>query len=341
MSATTPPVIDMHAHLHVPERAAIAAALPGASMAREATKGWIGPDSLAHTASIADVLHYELTDVDARLSAMDAMGVSMQAVSLAPAQYYYWADPAAVRDMVETSNAATADLVSGHPERFVGIADVAIGHPELAAEQLARAVGHWGLRGVQISSRAGRFELSAPQLDPFWHAAEALGVPVIIHPLGCSLGPRLAHRFLNNTVGQPVEHAVALSHLIFSGVLDRFPKLKVLAVHGGGYLPMYIGRSDHAWSVRPESRGCIEPPSSYLPRLYVDSLVYTGDALRHLIDVVGVDHIVTGTDYPYDMGVRDPLQRIDSVPGLTARERSAIFHGTASRLLGLDAPVAS
>lgn len=336
-TAGVPRVIDMHAHLFVPARDRIVSQLAGAEAVQARTREWIGPETRAHTATIAGVLMHELTDTPTRIAAMDAMGVGIQAVSLAPAQYDYWVGADAAREIVEIANEAIADLVSRHPDRIVGIADVALGHPDLAAEQLERAVSQWGLRGVQISSRAGDRELSAPELEPFWAAAEALGVPVIVHPLGCSLGARLATHFLNNTVGQPVEHAVALSHVIFSGVLDRHPALKLLAAHGGGYLPFYLGRSDHAWQVRPESRGCADLPSSYLPRMYFDSLVYRGDTLRQLIDMVGRDHVALGTDYPYDMGVRDPVERVDLVPGITDDERSAVLHRTAGRLLGLPA----
>lgn len=332
-----PPVVDVHAHLLVPERNRLVADAPGAAEAAARTAGWVGPESRAHAARTAQSVVHESTVTEARLAAMDSMGVDVQAVSLSPSQYHYWVDAGLARDVVEVANASIAGLVAAHPDRFVGIADVALGHPDLAAEQLEHAVRHWGLRGVQVSSAVGDRELSAPELEPFWATAERLGVPVLIHPFGCSLGTRLADQFLSSIVGTPVEHAVALSHLIFGGVLDRHPDLKVLATHGGGYLPHYLGRSDHHWEVRPDSRGCAEPPSSYLPRLYVDSLVYTGDTLRRLIDLVGADHVVLGSDYPYDVGVRDPVERFELVPGLTDEERHAVLHGTAATLLGLTA----
>ncbi|MDN5853866.1 MAG: amidohydrolase family protein [Actinomycetia bacterium] len=328
-------VIDMHAHLLVPERNHVVSQVPGVEEVRARTRDWIGPETRAYTASVAEVAVHESTDTSARLVAMDAMGVDIQAVSMSPSQYDYWVEPGVAREIVEIANEAMAELVSSHPDRIVGIADVALGHPDLAAEQLERAVQHWGLRGEQISSRAGDRELSSPELEPFWAAAEAVGVPVIVHPIGCSLGSRLASHFLSSTVGQPVEHAVALSHLIFSGVLDRHPALKVFATHGGGYLPFYLGRSDHAWQVRPDSRGCVDLPSSYLPRMYFDSLVYRGDTLRHLLDLVGSDHVAVGSDYPYDIGVRDPVERLSLVPGITEDERSNILYRTGSNLLGL------
>jgi aminocarboxymuconate-semialdehyde decarboxylase len=155
---------------------------------------------------------------------------------------------------------------------------------------------------------------------------------VFVHPWGCSLGERLATHYLGNTVGQPTETTVALSRLIFTGVLDRFPRLKLVAAHGGGYLPTYIGRSDHAWRVRPDARGCAEPPSSYLRRMWFDALVYTPRALRHLVEEVGADRVVLGTDHPFDMGVTDPVARLDAA-GLDPVARDAIAGGNALELL--------
>ncbi|MFF4908239.1 amidohydrolase family protein [Streptomyces sp. NPDC001260] len=159
-----------------------------------------------------------------------------------------------------------------------------------------------------------------------------VGCFVFVHPWGCSLGGRLAAHYLGNTVGQPVETTVALSHLIFGGVLDRYPRLKLVAAHGGGCLPTYIGRSDHAWRVREDARGCAEPPSTYLRRMWFDALVCTPRALRHLVEEVGADRVVLGTDHPFDMGIDDPPARIDAA-GLAPAERAAIAGGNALDLL--------
>lgn len=332
---TSSPVIDVHAHLFVPDLEEMSADMPGRAEVNERTASWIGAETRAQSAIRHDALMYELVDLDRRLEVMDMMGVDVQAVSLAPVQYCHWADAPNADTLVETANAAIAAYVAQCPSRLIGIAEVSLSHPYRAAVQLQRAVTEYDMRGVQISSRAGHEELSAPDLDPFWEVAASLGVPIFIHPLGSSLGERLAQRFLHNTVGQPVEHAIALSHIVFSGVLDRHPDLRLCAAHGGGYLPYYLGRSDHAWETRPESRGCVDPPSKYFPMLYFDSLVYRGDSLRTLLDLVSADHVAMGTDYPYDMGVRDPLNRLDATPGLTPRERKAIASDTARQLLGM------
>jgi aminocarboxymuconate-semialdehyde decarboxylase len=196
---------------------------------------------------------------------------------------------------------------------------------------LEDAVTGCGLRGVEISSHAPGVELSDQRLEPFWARAEELGAVVFLHPFGCTLDERLDRFYLANTVGQPVENAVALSHLIFSGVLDRHPRLRVLAAHGGGYLPTYLGRSDHAWHVRPEARGCQRPPSEYLSRLYFDSLVHSPGALRALVAAAGAERVLLGSDYPFDMGVTDPVQRVEAA-GLPAEAEQAICSGNAARL---------
>jgi aminocarboxymuconate-semialdehyde decarboxylase len=180
-------------------------------------------------------------------------------------------------------------------------------------------------------------ELSDPRLEPFWARAEELRAVIFLHPFGCTLDERLDRYYLSNTVGQPVENAVALSHLIFAGVLDRYPGLRLIAAHGGGYLPTFLGRGDHAWSVRPEARDCRELPSSYLRRIWFDSLVHTPNALRRLVDIVGADRVLLGSDYPFDMGVEDPLDRLKAA-GLTGPQRAAIASGNAAGL-GLTLPV--
>ncbi len=157
---------------------------------------------------------------------------------------------------------------------------------------------------------------------------------MLIHPWGCTLGDRLSAYYLSNVVGNPAETTLALSHLIFGGVLDRHPGLRICAAHGGGYLPYYAGRSDHAWEVRPESRTTARPPSAYLRDLYYDSLVYQAGTLAYLVETVGAGRVLLGTDYPFDMGVTDPLARLDAA-GLDDGARAAIAGGTAAALLGI------
>src|SRR5665213_2152133 len=186
---------------------------------------------------------------------------------------------------------------------------------------------------VEISTSAGAVELSHPSLDCFWERAEGLGALIFIHPWGCSLGARLGEHYLANTVGNPTETTLAASHIVFSGLLDRRPGLRLLLAHGGGYLPIYIGRSDHAWAVRPEARTAQRPPSEYLRELYFDSLVYSPEALRALVGQVGAGRVMLGSDFPFDMGVSDPVERLAQAE-LGAGAFEAIRGATACALLG-------
>jgi aminocarboxymuconate-semialdehyde decarboxylase len=326
--------VDVHAHTIVPEVFALTAGQPGYREEEEHMLRIFGRQSAERNAMLAAGEYAPLlTDVNSRLAAMDAAGIDVQAVSAIPTQYFYWADRALAGEIVSAINEHIAAMVRDQPGRLVGLATVALQHPDLAAAQLVEAAGKLGLRGVEISTSAADRDLSDPFFEPFFAAAEELGAFVFIHPWGCTLGERLSAWYLANIIGQPVETTLALSHLIFGGVLDRHPRLIVCGAHGGGYLPQYIGRADHAYQVRPESAAMQQPPSAYLRRLYFDSLVYTPGTARQLIDTAGADHVLLGTDYPFDMGVTDPLSRLDAIPGLKGDERAAIAGGTAAALL--------
>jgi aminocarboxymuconate-semialdehyde decarboxylase len=179
-------------------------------------------------------------------------------------------------------------------------------------------------------------ELSDPRLESLWRRAEELGALIFIHPWGCSLGERLDQFFLYNVVGQPVETTVALSHLVFSGVFDRYPTLRVLAAHGGGYFPYYPGRGDHARRVRPELTKPARAPSTYAEHLYFDSLVHSPEVLATLIAHVGARRVLMGSDFPFDMGTSDPVASIDALANLSKADRRAILGATALSLLGLE-----
>lgn len=331
-----PRTIDMHAHVLVQEVEALVAGQPGraaeaAFQARSSSQA-----SNEHNRHLfADVYGPKLTDIPTRLRDMAAMGIEMQAISMSPTQYHYWAEPRLAEKLVETANDRLAAICRETPERFVGLGGAALQHPDLAVEQLRHAVTGLGLRGIEVSTRVGERELAYPGLEPFWAAAEELGAVIFIHPLGCTLGERIAPYYLGNVIGNPVETTVALSHLIFSGVLERYPGLRIVAAHGGGYLPFYIARSDHAYTVRPESHSTAHPPSYYLRRIWFDALVYAPEAVATLVAQVGAGQVVLGTDYPFDMGIENPLERLAAVPGLSEAERVAISGGNAAALLGL------
>ncbi|OLT26951.1 amidohydrolase [Actinomadura sp. CNU-125] len=324
--------IDVHAHVLLPAIEDAVAGRPGHAEHRALDARRNGPASLRASGAMIGERIDRLTRVDARLTDMDAAEVDVQIVSPSPSHYHYWADRDLARTVYRLANEGTAAHCAGS-DRLHGLGLVPLQHPDLAVEALDHAMA-LGLKGVEISSHAPGRELSDPALTPFWTRAEAHGAVVFVHPFGCTLDERLDRFYLSNIVGQPVENAVALSHLIFSGVLDRHPALKVLAAHGGGYLPTYLGRADHGHAVRPEARECADAPGGYLRRIWFDSLVYEPSALRALIDAAGISQVVMGSDHPFDMGVEDPVARIRAAlpegPG-----RDAVLGGNAAALFAL------
>jgi len=281
----------------------------------------------------------DVNNVEFRLQQMDQQGIDIQAVSGHVGQYYHWADWDLAAQLVKTQNEKIAQLCAAHPDRFVAIGAVALQHPALAVKQMEYGIKELDIRGFMITGSVDGMELSDPRLHPFWAKAEELGTVIFIHPRNFpSAEDRLAgNGLLDNVIGNPLETTVALSHLIFEGTLDRYPGVKICAAHGGGYLPSYIGRSDHC--VQHDKSRC-KPvgklPSQYLKQLYFDSLVYTKEQLRHLINEVGSDRIVIGTDFPFAMGDYDSVDTILSIPGLSDNEREAILGGTAAGLLSID-----
>ncbi|MFL5054411.1 MAG: amidohydrolase family protein, partial [Microvirga sp.] len=201
--------------------------------------------------------------------------------------------------------------------------------------ELERLMGKLGFKGVQILTNIAGKELSDPAFAPFWARAEALGALVVIHPNGFTHAERLRRFYFNNVIGNPLETTIALHYLIFDGVLERHPDLKILAVHGGGYLGAYWGRIDHAWGTRSDCRADLpNPPTSYLRKVYFDTVVFTPGQLRALVDTFGADHVLMGTDYPFDMMDSDPVGHVMSA-GVDDATAAKIVGGNAKRLLGL------
>lgn len=332
---TTTPTVDVHAHVLLPEIDELVGGLPGLAGARALDARRNGPAALAVNGPMIGERIPRLTDPAARLAVMDAQGVDVQLVSPSPSHYHYWADEQTAEKVYRLANEATAAHCATAPDRLKGLGLVPLQHPELAVEALGHALER-GLLGVEISSHAPGRELSDPAYEPFWSRVEETGALLFLHPFGCTLDERLDRWYLSNTVGQPTENAVALSHLIFSGVLDRHPGLKVIAAHGGGYLPTHIGRSDHAWSTRSDAgAGCAHLPSTYLKRLYFDSLVHDPAVLRELVRAAGADRVLLGSDFPFDMGSEDPVGALRAAR-LADTDFHAVRGGNATALLRKD-----
>ncbi|KPC84757.1 MULTISPECIES: amidohydrolase family protein [Streptomyces] len=330
----TAPTVDVHAHVLLPEVEALVAGLPGHDAAKALDARRNGAEALTVNGPMVRERIPKLTDVAVRLAAMDQQGVDVQLVSPSPSHYHYWADEETAKKVYRLANEATAAHCAAAPKRLRGLGLVPLQHPDMAVEALDDALGH-GLLGVEISSHAPGRELSDPAYEALWTRAEESGAVLFLHPFGCTLDERLDRWYLSNTVGQPTENAVALSHLIFSGVLDRHPGLKLIAAHGGGYLPTHIGRSDHAWTARSDAGAdCAHLPSSYLKRLYFDSLVHDPHVLRELIRVAGADRVLLGSDFPFDMGADDPVAALRAAR-LPEADLDAVRGRNASALLNL------
>ncbi|WP_328611260.1 amidohydrolase [Amycolatopsis sp. NBC_00345] len=331
------PVIDVHAHLWAADIESATEALPGRAEQRRLEHRRLGDVSADVGASQLRSRLPLLVDVDQRLAAMTAAGIDAQVVSITPTQYHHWIrDPAAARELAHLTHEVIAAHCAARPEQLVGLGVIPQQFPALAADALDDAFAH-GLRGVEISThapdpdRGAPIELSDRRYDDFWVRAVHLGAVIFLHPWGCTLDDRLSQWYLSNSVGQLVEHTVALSHLIVGGVLERFGQLRVIVGHGGGYLPGTMTRADHAWRERLDARTTPRPPSSYLPQLFFDSLVHEPAALRRLVDEVGYDHVLLGSDYPFDMGDPDPCGRLRAA-GLEPRAISAVAGGNAARI---------
>jgi aminocarboxymuconate-semialdehyde decarboxylase len=325
-------VIDIHCHLAIP--AADALMRPHQNPAAISIASFSSPASDAVNREQFAKIGKKLASIDEHIGDMDAMGVDIQAISPSPGQYYYWAEPELGLQAAQLVNDGMAEAVARHPDRLVGMGTVPLQSPELAVRELKRLTHDLGLRGVEISSNVDGRELADPEFRPFFAAAEELGVLVFMHPLGFTHGQRLSEHYFNNLIGNPLESTIAIGHLIFGGVLDDHPGLKLCIAHGGGYLPGYIGRMDHAFRAREDCRQYIRrEPSTYLRQLYFDTLVFDRLQLNHLVEAYGAGHLMMGTDYPFDMSEPDP---VGFHAGLSEGDREKILGGTAARLLGLQ-----
>jgi aminocarboxymuconate-semialdehyde decarboxylase len=273
-----------------------------------------------------------------RLAKMDEMGIDVQAVSINA--FWYSADRDLASRLIDFQNEKLAAMVKAtNPGRFVAFASVALQFPDLAAKQMEEGIKRWGLRGAAIGGSVPGEELSSPKFDPFWAKAEEMQALIFVHPQNSAMGTGIWNRVqgngvLGNVIGNPLETTIFLSHMIMEGTLDRFPNLKICAAHGGGYLPSYADRLDHGCVTFPEqcNRKLKKKPTEYLRQIYVDSLVFSPEALRHLVAVVGADHIGLGTDYPYPW-TNTPVDHVMATPDLSDADRTAILGGTMSKLL--------
>src|SRR5262245_10871969 len=314
--------IDLHAHCLIHDAVAM-----------------MGPDARSVVSPVKGAEEQFIVVAD-RLKQMDAMGIDMEILSINPFWYRKERDIAA--DIVRVQNQKLAELCRSHPQRFGAFASLALQFPDLAVQQLEDAVKKLGLRGAAIGGSVAGEDFSEAKFHPVWAKAEELGTVLFIHPQST---PELAKRFkgngwLANTIGNPLDTTIALQHLIFEGTLDRFPGLKILAAHGGGFFPSYAPRSDRACSVSPANCDpnikLKKKPTEYLKQIHVDALIFTPQALRHLVAEMGASQIMLGSDHPFPWE-EHPVDHIFATDGLSDEQRIAILGGNAARLLGIKA----
>jgi aminocarboxymuconate-semialdehyde decarboxylase len=278
----------------------------------------------------------KLSDLATRLADMDRMGIDVQAVSPAPSQYYYYADPAFGLELARGINDRIAAIAASRPERFVGLGSVPLQDAKLATRELERCVKKLGLRGIEIGTNVNGIDLADPRLglERFFAKAQELDVVLFMHPMGFTHADRMTDHYFNNIIGNPLESTLAVSHLIFGGVLDRHPRLKFCVAHGGGYLAHYHARMDHGWKARPDARTVLKKkPSSYLKKFFFDTITFDEGLLENLIGRVGAKQVLLGSDYPYDMGDEDPVGFVNRLQGIDEADRGRILGGNAARLL--------
>ena len=314
--------IDIHCHCVVPEVADI---VKGTPMERR------------HAATVRSKANNP--PIEARIAAMDEQGIDVEAMSINA--WWYNANRDMARRICDVQNEKLAGMCKQAPDRLVAFASVALQFPELAAEQLETGMKQMGLKGAAVGGTVEGLELSNPKFDPFWKKAEELQAFIFMHPQESAEATGVAARVkgygsLANVIGNPLETTICISHLIFDGTLDKFPNLKIAFAHAGGFLPSYSQRMDYGCR---EANGCKDPPpkkkpSEYLRQIYVDSMVFSSNGLRHLVAECGASQIMIGTDYNFGW-VTDPIGHILNTSGISDAEKVAMLGGNAAKLLKL------
>ena len=331
-SRPAPATIDIHAHF-VPEEYLRLIEAQGEPHGVRLRSGENGPMIVVGQALIGPITaHYH--NLDVRLKAMDTQGVAVHALSLNPPMVY-WADSALGLRLARLVNDALAEATRAHPDRFVGLATLPLQDPEVAVIEAERAVTELGCRGIYLGTNVRGKELTDPSFLPVFERISALGAPIFLHPFNVIGSQRLTSYYLHNLLGNPFDTAVAAANLIFSGLLDRFPKLNICLPHAGGAFPYLIGRLNHGWKVRAECRALKKPPLSYLRRFTYDTISHAPEALRYLINLVGSDRVMLGSDFCFDMGYERPVKAVTALK-LNAGDQEKILGGNAKKLLRLE-----
>jgi aminocarboxymuconate-semialdehyde decarboxylase len=324
--------IDIHSHV-IPERIVTAIAT-NPTRFRARVEGDGANRKIIHDQGYVYPLFEEFHRTDAKLEAMDRKRIDISVISPAPPMFYYWADADLALEVAGLVNDGTADMVASKPDRLRGMATVPMQHPDAAVAELERVVKNFGFKAVEIGTSIEGAQLAEERFRPLLKRASELGAFVFAHPYYVGAKAGLENYYLTNLIGNPLDTAVMVANLMFSGRMDELPDLKIVLAHGGGFLPYQIGRLVHGHKVRSETNAASKTsPKELLKRIYFDSLVFDPQALRYLIDLVGADHVCIGTDAPFDMADVDPIGTIDAVARITPIERQCVCCNTALTLL--------
>jgi aminocarboxymuconate-semialdehyde decarboxylase len=332
-SQTRPRAIDVHAHVLVPEVYAVAA--EHNVFSELPTDPGVTDEMRGKLKERAVMVLSRMSDVSDRLARMDTMGVDIQVLSASLVhQGLEWADAQESLRLARTTNDWIAKAVATNPGRLIGLGTLPLHVPALAVGELDRCLRELALKGAAISTTAGGRELGDAELRPFWARAEELGAVVYIHP-GGNRDRRLKRFHLWNSVGQAFEEAMAIASLMYDGVLEQFPGLRICISHGGGYMPFYMGRIDRNYVEKANTRvNMKKPPIDYLRMLYFDSCVYERPVLQRLVDKVGANRVLLGSDYP--VGEPKPIEFVTGAETLSDAQKSQIVRGNAAEWLGLN-----
>jgi len=326
--SSLPAAVDLHSHVIPP---AFIADI-GKVAARVETRA--GAPWIVHEQGYAYPMLPEFSDVGAKLAAMDRKGIGVSVLSPAPPTFTYWAERDLAGAVTRAVNDGVAAMIAARPDRLRGIGILPMQHPEDAVAELERIVAEHGFRGVEIGTSIEGARLSEPRFRPVLRRAAALGVFVFAHPYYIGNKSGFEDYYLTNLIGNPLETAMMVADLMFSGTLDELPELKLVLAHGGGFAPYQIGRLVHGHAVRSETRAnTARSPLELLRRLYFDTIVFEPQALRFLVDLVGADHVALGTDAPFDMGDETPLDTL-AAADLGAARQQQVAARTALALLG-------
>ncbi len=329
-------IIDLHAHYIPPE--ILRDVKPDDAWRPGIYRDENGKQWIEHNGKTIGSAPREFVDIERILQEQTAAGVKMIALSPWSSLFNYDQPAEEARRNCRLQSEAIADCVRDHPKRLAGFGGVPLQDAQSAVEEARYIVRDLHLHGIEIGTNVNGIYLGDERLVPFWEAITELDTFVFIHPVSGIGGPLMREYELWNLYGNPAETGLTAASLIFNGVLERFPNLKILLAHGGGSLPYLIGRLDRGWQTRPAAKKSriTRAPSTYLKQFYFDTIVFSADALGYLVQLVGVDHIVIGSDYPFDMGYEQPRELVERL-GLPPKQADAIFFRTATRLLKVNA----